>query len=57
MPGVLCAAAPLPCPAEYYGDLAGASYYSVAVVPKDFCADSSSFADLKVGVLPWTEIT
>ena len=37
-----------PLAAEYYGDLQGASYYSVAVVPAQFCSSGTSFADLKV---------
>ncbi|KAL4428192.1 hypothetical protein ABPG75_002281 [Micractinium tetrahymenae] len=36
-----------PLAAEYYGDLAGASYYSVAVVPKEFCTDGVTMSSLK----------
>lgn len=35
-------------PAEYYGDLSGASYYSVAVVPKEFCTDGVTMSSLRV---------
>ena len=35
--------------AEYYGDLEGISYFSVAVVDKAMCTDSTTFADFKVG--------
>lgn len=42
----------LPPASEFYGDLNGASYYSVAVVPKEFCTDKSSFKDLKVRAAP-----
>ena len=33
---------------QYYGDLQGASYYSVAVVPKEFCTDGVNFGSLRV---------
>lgn len=44
----------LPCPSplcpcvQYYGDLQGASYYSVAVVNKEFCTDGVTLASLRV---------
>lgn len=37
--------------AEFYGDLQGASYFSVAVVPANFCTAGVTFADLQVGQL------
>jgi hypothetical protein len=33
-------------PAEFYGDLAGAEYYSVAVVSADFCTAGATFTDV-----------
>ncbi|KAI7836214.1 hypothetical protein COHA_009895 [Chlorella ohadii] len=36
-----------PIVAEFYGDLQGASYYSVAVVNKEFCTDGVTLANLK----------
>ena len=42
-------AVPSPPPAlQFYGDLQGASYYSVAVVNKEFCTDGVTLANLKV---------
>ncbi len=45
-------AVPSPPPAlQFYGDLQGASYYSVAVVNKEFCTDGVTLANLKVRLI------
>lgn len=51
-PACLPTLSPAPCPPapllQFYGDLQGASYYSVAVVNKEFCTDGVTLANLRV---------
>lgn len=38
----------VPLVSEYYGDMVGTSYFSVAIVKKAFCTSNATLASLKV---------